>query len=49
MDIAIILLIIGLVCSIASFFLGNSSSKSADELEKISISLHQETNGLKKD
>ena len=48
MDIAIILLIIGLVCSIASFFLGNSSSKSADELEKISISLHQETNGLKK-
>lgn len=48
MDIAIILLIIGLICIIASFFLGNSSSKYADELEKVSISLHQETNGLKK-
>ena len=44
----IILLIIGLICIIASFFLGNSSSNYADELEKVSISLHQETNGLKK-
>ena len=48
MDITIILLIIGLICIVASFFLGNSSSNYADELEKVSISLHQETNGLKK-
>ena len=48
MDIPIILLIIGLISIIASFFIGNSSSKYADELEKVSISLHQETNGLKK-
>ncbi|KAA0966064.1 hypothetical protein FQ087_07380 [Sporosarcina sp. ANT_H38] len=48
MDITIILLIIGLICIIASFFIGNSSSNYDDELEKVSISLHQETNGLKK-
>lgn len=48
MDITIILLIIGLICIIASFFLGNSSSSYADELEQVSISIHQETNGLKK-
>lgn len=48
MDIPIILLIIGLVCIIVSFFTGNFSNKYADELEKVSISLHEETNGLKK-
>ncbi len=48
MDIPIILLIIGLVSILASFFFRNSSSDYADELEKVSISLHQETNGLKK-
>jgi len=48
MDITIILLIIGLICIIASFFLGNSSSSYTDELEQVSISIHQETNGLKK-
>ncbi len=48
MNIILILLIIGLICIIASFFLGNSSSSCADELEQVSISIHQETNGLKK-
>lgn len=48
MDITIILLIIGLICIIASFFFGNSSSSYADELEQVSISIHHETNGLKK-
>jgi len=48
MDITIILIIIGLICIITSFFLGNSSSSYADELEQVSISIHQETNGLKK-
>ncbi len=48
MDIPIILLIIGLISVLASFFIGNSSTKQADELEKVSISLHEETNSLKK-
>ncbi|MEK5038849.1 helix-turn-helix domain-containing protein [Sporosarcina sp. FSL K6-3457] len=48
MDIPIILLIIGLISIIASFFFGNFSNKYADELEKVSISLHEETSGLKK-
>ncbi len=48
MDISMILLIIGLISSIASFFIGNFSNKQAAELEKVSISLHEETNNLKK-
>jgi hypothetical protein len=47
MDLPIILLIIGLLCVITSFFVRNSSNYD-DELEKVSISLHQETNSLKK-
>ena len=48
MDFPLILIIIGLIAVIVSFFLGNSTEKHADELEKVSISLHQETSGLKK-
>ncbi|MCG7345132.1 hypothetical protein MHZ92_13380 [Sporosarcina sp. ACRSL] len=48
MDIEIILLSIGLICIILSFFIGNTSRKSEEEIENISISLHQETNQLKK-
>jgi len=48
MDIPLILLIIGLILVIASFFVKGSNGRYADELEKISISLHQETNHLKK-
>ncbi|NYF24582.1 hypothetical protein [Sporosarcina sp. JAI121] len=48
MDIPIILLIIGLISIFASFIIGKSSSDHAEELEKVSISLHQETNGIKK-
>ena len=48
MNIPIILLIIGLISIVASFFIGNYSAKYADELEKVSISLHEETSSLKK-
>ncbi|MFS0575219.1 hypothetical protein AB1K83_06285 [Sporosarcina sp. 179-K 3D1 HS] len=48
MDTPLLLLIIGLICVVASFFVGNSKGRYADDLEKISISLHQETNHLKK-
>ncbi|WP_318615026.1 hypothetical protein [Sporosarcina sp. YIM B06819] len=48
MDIPIILLIIGLISIVASFFAGNFSNKYAEDLEKVSISLHEETNSLKK-
>ncbi|WOV88848.1 helix-turn-helix domain-containing protein [Sporosarcina oncorhynchi] len=48
MDITLILLIIGLISIILSFFFGNSSGGDGDDIENISISLHQETNQLKK-
>lgn len=48
MDIPLILVIIGLVTVVISFFVGNSARADSDELEKVSISLHQETNNLKK-
>ncbi|CAM3122088.1 hypothetical protein FITA111629_04845 [Filibacter tadaridae] len=48
MNIAIILLIIGLISILASFFFGHSARNYEDELEKVSISLHQETSNLKK-
>ncbi|BAQ11373.1 hypothetical protein OXB_2902 [Bacillus sp. OxB-1] len=48
MDIPLLLLGIGLILVIASFFVRGSNGRYADELEKISISLHQETNHLKK-
>lgn len=48
MDTSIIVIIIGIVIVIVSFFIGNSARSFSDDLEKVSISLHQETNGLKK-
>lgn len=48
MDFPLILIIIGLIAVITSFFTASSTGKYADELEKVSISIHQETNGLKK-
>lgn len=47
MNVTEILLSIGIISIIISFFFGNSR-KQDDELENISISLHQETNQLKK-
>lgn len=43
-----VLLIIGIICIILSFFIGKSSSSNAEEIEKISISLHQEAHQMKK-
>ena len=48
MDIEIILLTIGIICVVLSFFIGNSTRKNEEEIENISISLHQETNQMKK-
>lgn len=48
MDLPLLLIVIGLIVVVASFFTGKSNRISPDELEKISMSLHQETNGLKK-
>ncbi|ARK20091.1 hypothetical protein CSV69_09465 [Sporosarcina sp. P26b] len=48
MDIPLILLIIGVLAVIASFFVGNRRHAMNDELENVSISLHQETSNLKK-
>ena len=48
MNISLLLLVIGVVAVIASFFAGNKSRMMDDQLENISISLHQETSNLKK-
>lgn len=48
MDIELVLLSIGLILIILSFFFGKSTRKNEEEIENISISLHQETNQLKK-
>ena len=48
MDIPLLLVAFGIVLVIISFFVSHSNRVDSDELEKISISLHQETNGLKK-
>lgn len=48
MNIPLTLLIVGILLIIISFFIGNSSRSHADDLEKVSISLYQETSGLKK-
>lgn len=48
LDLPLLLVGIGVILSIASFFLGQKSNIDAEEIEKISISLHEETNGLKK-
>ena len=47
MPLPITLMIIGIAALIISIFVG-TKQKSTDEIEKISISLHQETNNLKK-
>ncbi|PID05716.1 MULTISPECIES: hypothetical protein [unclassified Sporosarcina] len=48
MDIPLLLLSIGVLAVILSFFVGNKAREIDDELENVSISLHQETSNLKK-
>lgn len=48
MNLAVILMIIGIICMIISFFLKDSSKKIENELEELSLSLYQETNALKR-
>lgn len=48
MDLPLLLIGIGIIVIVISFFVGRSSHIDENELERISISLHQETNGLKK-
>ncbi|MBB4825724.1 hypothetical protein HNO89_002960 [Sporosarcina luteola] len=46
--IILLLLIVGIVFVLLSFLFGRSSNKHAEDIENVSISLHQETNQLKK-
>lgn len=48
MDVSLILLIAGILLLALSFFVDSGSKKQREELEKVSISLHQETSNLKK-
>lgn len=48
MDLSLLFIAVGIVFVIISFFIGRKSLIDAEEIEKISISLHQETHSLKK-
>lgn len=48
MDFSIILMIIGIICIIISFFLKDTSKKVEKDLEDLSLSIYQETNALKR-
>lgn len=43
-----ILMIVGIICIVISFFLKDTSKKLEQDLEDLSISIYQETNSLKK-
>lgn len=48
MDFPIILMIIGILCMILSFFMKDSSKKLEKDVEELSISIYQETNSIKR-
>lgn len=48
MDFSIILIIIGILCMIISFFIKDTSKKIEKDVEELSISIYQETNALKR-
>lgn len=48
LNLSIILMIIGIICIITSFFIKDSSKKIEKDLEELSISVFQETNSLKR-
>jgi len=47
-DFSIILMIIGILCMILSFFLKDSTKKIENDVEELSISIYQETNAIKR-
>lgn len=48
MDLSLILIGVGIVFILLSFFMGRNNTIDAAEVERISVSLHQETHSLKK-
>ena len=48
MEFSTILMIIGILCIVVSFFLKDTSKKLEQDVEDLSISFYQETNSLKK-
>ncbi len=48
MEFSTILMVIGIICIVASFFLKDTSKKLEQDVEDLSISIYQETNTLKK-
>ncbi len=48
MNASLIVMVIGLVFIILSFFFKDSSKKNEKDLEELSISIYQETNSIKR-
>lgn len=48
MDLPMILIIVGIIIVIASFFFGHTNASKSEDIEQVSMSLHQETSAIKK-
>lgn len=48
MELSTLLIIIGIICMIASFFLKDTSKKLERDVEELSLQFYQETNGIKR-
>ncbi|WP_102691354.1 hypothetical protein [Rummeliibacillus pycnus] len=48
MDLSLILMIVGIMIMIASFFVGNHSKKVEKDFEELSLNLYQESNQIKR-
>lgn len=48
MDISLILIIVGMLIIIASFFVGNQSKQLENDVEELSLNFYQETHRLKR-
>lgn len=48
MELSTIIMIVGIICIIASFFLKDTSKKLEQEVEELSINFYQETNAIKR-
>ena len=48
MDLSVIIMIVGILCIIVSFFLKDSTKRVERDVEELSINIYQETNNIKR-
>lgn len=47
-DLSVIIMIVGILCIIVSFFINDSTKRVEQDVEELSINIYQETNNLKR-